>query len=151
MNYRQYTCRSIHCCLAIIGGFTFASVAMGSAISKNLQTLTIEASAQIELAYRQHPLERELRRQQLAEVVKSWRAAERDQSNNELLANWLRAAIVNSMPGSQDPLPPVPAFISAAKVHEPEIAIEPVLKTQPVADTKTESDPFRDDPVNASK
>jgi hypothetical protein len=124
---------------------------MGAGSSKNLQALTNEASAQIDLAYRQHPLQRELRRQQLAEVVKLWRAAEREQSNSELLANWLRAAIVNSMPGSQDPLPAAPAFKLAAKVHEPEIAIEPAVKTLPVADTKIDTDPFRDDAENDDK
>src|SRR4051794_31784549 len=144
----------LHCRSSLIAGLAisvalaFAGEVMGASSSEKLQTLTNETSAQINLAYRQHPSEKDLRRQQLAEVVKSWRAAEHNEANNERLANWLRAAMANSMPGSQDPLPPLPAFTSASKIHEPQLASEPALKAAPVEDSKTEADPFRDDPVN---
>jgi hypothetical protein len=138
-------------CIAISAEFAFAGEVMGASSSEKLQTLTNETSAQISLAYRQHPSERELRRQQLAEVVKSWRTAEHNEANNDRLANWLRAAMANSMPGSQDPLPPLPAFTSIVKVHEPQLASEPAVKTAPAEDSKTEADPFRDDPVIQGK
>jgi len=137
--------------LVLIAGLTFAADALGASSAKNLQALANEASVQIDLAYRQHPSERDLRKQQLAEALKSWRVAEHDTSNNERLANWLHAAIVNSMPGSQDPLPALPAFTSAAKIREPEIATAPAVKAASALDAKADSDPFRDDPVNSAK
>jgi hypothetical protein len=153
MNRRIHLhCRcSVIAGLAISAALAFAGEVMGASSSEKLQTLTNETSAQINLAYRQHPSERDLRRQQLAEVVKSWRAAEHNEANNERLANWLRAAMVNSMPGSQDPLPPVPAFTSIVKVHEPQLASEPAVKTSPAEESRAEADPFRDDPVNPGK
>jgi hypothetical protein len=137
--------------LVLIAGLTFVADATGASSAKNLQTLANEASAQIDLAYRQHPSERDLRKQQLTEALKSWRVAEHDTSNNERLANWLHAAIVNSMPGSQDPLPALPAFTAAAKIREPESASEAAVKAAPAVNAKAEADPFRDDPVNAAK
>jgi hypothetical protein len=112
-----------------------------------MQTLVNETFAQIDLAYRQHPSERELRRQHLAQVIKSWRTAEHSESNNERLTIWLRAAIVSSMPGSQEALPPEPAFTSGVKIREPELAPEAAVKPAHAPDVKVEADPFRDDPV----
>src|SRR3954471_2548326 len=126
-------------CIAISAEFAFAGEVMGASSSEKLQTLTNETSAQISLAYRQHPSEKDLRRQQLAEVVKSWRAAEHNDVNNERLANWLRAAMVNSMPGSQDPLPTVPAFTSAPKTHDPQRARDPTVKTAPAESSNREA------------
>src|SRR5690349_7096008 len=99
-------------CAMVSVGFVSASDAIGASTSKNLQSLVNEASAEIDLAYRQHAPERELRQQQLAEVLKAWRDAEHSQANNKQLANWLHAAIATSMPGSQEALPAVPTFAS---------------------------------------
>src|SRR5262245_29677151 len=80
-----------------------------------LQVLVNDTAAQIQLAYRQHPDEQATRREQLAAVIAAWRAAPRNEANNQRLANWLRAAIQSSMPGSNDPLPPAPTFTAILK------------------------------------
>ncbi|MEO7404888.1 MAG: hypothetical protein ABIU95_14570, partial [Burkholderiales bacterium] len=53
--------------------------------------LARETWAQFDLAYKMHPNERELRHEQLAAAVNAWRAAPRNDANNERLNNWLRA------------------------------------------------------------
>jgi hypothetical protein len=127
-----------------------------------LQVLVNAAAAQLQLAYRQHPDERARRQEQLAAAIAAWRAAPRSETNNERLATWLRAAIVSSMPGSQESLPAVPSFAAVVKAEpqpetheapaEPqavEKAIEKKAPTEAVA--KPEDDPFRDDPTSDSK
>jgi hypothetical protein len=101
--------------------------AMAGAADK-LQVLVNATAAQIQLAYRQHPDEQAARREQLAAVVAAWRAAPRNEANNERLANWLRAAIQSSMPGSKEPLPGAPSFGPIVKV-EPQPS--PREKAQP--------------------
>src|SRR4051794_372285 len=93
----QNICSAAICVVAIAAMIPTGALAAGS--SEKLQALVNDSSAQVELAYRQHPAERDARQKQLAEAVKSWRAAERNETNNERLARWLRAAIVSSMPG----------------------------------------------------
>jgi hypothetical protein len=93
--------------------------------AEKLQVLLNDTAAQIQLAYRQHPDEQTTRREQLAAVIAAWRAAPRSEANNERLANWLRAAIRSSMPGSHEPLPPAPGFTAAVKVEaqpQPQVA-----------------------------
>jgi hypothetical protein len=97
--------------------------------AEKLQVLLNDTAAQIQLAYRQHPDEQTTRREQLAAVIAAWRAAPRSEANNERLANWLRAAIRSSMPGSNEPLPPTPSFAAAVKVEtqpQPQVAPQPV-------------------------
>jgi hypothetical protein len=91
-----------------------------------LQVLVNDTAAQIQLAYRQHPDEQATRREQLAAVIAAWRAAPRNEANNQRLANWLRAAIQSSMPGSNDPLPPAPTFAAIVKPEpQPPQQIQP--------------------------
>jgi hypothetical protein len=134
-----------------------------------LQVLVNDTAAQLQLAYRQRPDERARRQEQLTAVVAAWRAAPRNEANNERLATWLRAAIVSSMPGSQEPLPAVPGFAAIVKAEpQPEAqkaAAEPqaaekkpqavekaIEKQSPVeAIAKPADDPFRDDPVSDGK
>jgi hypothetical protein len=78
--------------------------------------LIMAASDQFQLAYRMNPREAQLRQEQLSSAVAAWRAASRDNANNEMLTTWLRAAIRSSMPGSREGLPPVPTF--AVVKHE---------------------------------
>src|SRR5437016_851391 len=93
-----------------IAALIHATAVEAAGSTDKLRSLANDTAAQLELAYRQHPVERQLRQQQFAAVVKSWRVADRSETNNERLANWLHAAILSSMPGSQDPLPPAPSF-----------------------------------------
>jgi hypothetical protein len=132
-----------------------AGVAAGTA--DKLQSLVNDTVAQVQIAYRQHPDERERRREQLAAVIAAWRAAPRSEVNNERLAKWLRAAILSSMPGSQEPLPAAPGFVVNVKAEaRPEgpaapvatQAVEKAVEKKASVETvaKPEDDPFRDDP-----
>jgi hypothetical protein len=133
-----------------------AGVAAGTA--DKLQSLVNDTAAQVQIAYRQHPDQRERRQEQLAAVVAAWRMAPRSEANNEKLAAWLRAAILSSMPGSQEPLPAAPSFAASVKTqsraesHKTRLEPQAAEKRPPVeAVTKPEDDPFRDDPVNAGE
>jgi nucleoside phosphorylase len=122
-----------------------------------LQVLVNDTAVQLQLAYRQHPDERARRQEQLMTAVAAWRAAARSEANNERLATWLRAAIVSSMPGSQEPLPAVPSFAAIVKaepqsatheaIAEPQAAEKATEKKVPVETVAKPDDPFRDDPV----
>jgi hypothetical protein len=130
-----------------------------------LQILVNDTAAQLQLAYRQHPDERARRQEQLTAAVTAWRAAPRSEANNERLADWLRAAMLSSMPGSLEPLPAVPSFAVVVKtepqadVHKPtEVPIQPktaeiaISKKLPVETAvKPQTDPFRDDPISSGK
>jgi hypothetical protein len=125
------------------------STAIGAwaAPTSRLQILVNDAAAQIQLSYRQYPLERQRRHEQLAAAIASWRAAEHSKANDERLAAWLQAAILSSMPGSRDPLPPAPQF--AANVA-PEASTQPnaaLGETPVVRDQQADADPFQDDPL----
>jgi hypothetical protein len=74
------------------------------------------AAEQFQLAYRMNPGEAQHRQQQLNAVVAAWRAAPRDNVNDELFTTWLRTAIRSSMPGSSESLPSIPKF--AVAKHE---------------------------------
>ncbi|HVT29223.1 MAG TPA: hypothetical protein VHE81_14500 [Lacipirellulaceae bacterium] len=116
----------------------------------NLQQLVNDTAAQVQLAYRQLPNERDRRQAKLDSVVAAWRASNRDQASNERLATWLHTAILNSMPGSTKPLPPAPTFAASDKsVLHAAASVE--RKTPPVSDGKLDDDPFRDDPASESK
>jgi hypothetical protein len=83
----------------------------------SLQALVNDTAVQFQLAYRHDAAEHRRRYDELAKAVSAWRAAPRDAANNQRLADWLRAAMRTSMPGSHDPLPPVPQFELAAAVE----------------------------------
>jgi hypothetical protein len=118
-----------------------------SAAPKNkLQALVNETATQVQLAYRQHPGEQQLRREQLEATLASWRAAERSEANNALLIRWLHAAMQNSMPGSREPMPPKPTFVVASNVEAAgESRVEHKSPTLAI-EADAEADPFRDDP-----
>jgi hypothetical protein len=142
-------------CLVAIAWFMPGAAGLAAGTADKLQSLVNDTAAQVQLAYRQHPDERERRQEQLAAVVAAWRAAPRNEANNVRLATWLRAAILNSMPGSQEPLPAAPSFVANAKTeshaeaHEVREEPQAAEKKAPVETVaKPEDDPFRDDPVS---
>jgi hypothetical protein len=112
-----------------------------------LVALVNETSAQFQLAYRQHPAERERRQAQLSAVVSAWQTAPRSEASNQQLATWLRTAIRNSMPGSTEPLPPFPDFAANASEKARPALDRSAPNTAPVAQEK-QDDPFRDDPAD---
>ena len=146
----QFLCRfswnALLCLLAVAALLLMTARAAAKPADK-LQSLVNDTAAQIELAYRQNPTEGERRRAELVVVLAGWRAAERSEANNERLATWLRAAIRKSMPGVNEPLPAVPAFAATIK-NELLPAGKSVLKKKtPEPTTKSEADPFQDDPA----
>jgi hypothetical protein len=157
---RRPSCFAI---LALIAAcLTPAITGAATPATDKLQKLVNDTAAQLQLAYRQHPDERARRQEQLTAAVAAWRAAPRSEANNEKLATWLRAAILNSMPGSKESLPAIPSFAAVVKAepqpetHEAPVepqAVEKVIeKKAPVeAVVKPEDDPFRDDPESDSK
>ena len=152
--------------LVTIAWLSSAIAGAASPAADKLQVLVNNTAAQLQLAYRQHPDERARRQEQLSAAVAAWRAAPRSEANNERLATWLRAAILSSMPGSQEPLPAVPSFAAVVKVEpqpevreapmepqavakEPQVVEKANEKQAPVeAVAKPTDDPFRDDPVS---
>jgi len=135
--------------LALLIAATSLAIPVASTSAKDrLQTLVNDTAAQIQIAYRQHPDERDARREQLAAVIAAWRAAPRSESNNERLTTWLHAAISNSMPGSRAPLPVMPTFVADVKVESRLVENVETKKADATTGAKAEPDPFRDDPAN---
>jgi hypothetical protein len=122
------------------------AAAQRTAPASSLQALVNDVAAQIQLAYRQDPAERQRRHAELAAAVAAWRAGERSAANNRLLGEWLRAAIRSSMPGSTDPLPELPEFSRG-----PGSVGSPTAKsgrdTSLMTGNKSAGDPFGDDPL----
>jgi hypothetical protein len=113
----------------------------GTAAPRSLQSLVNDTAAQFQLAYRHDPAERQRRFEQLAAAVKSWRAAARSEANNRALAEWLRAAMRSSMPGSRTALLELPAFAAGVAANK---ATAPATMGD-----KSVGDPFADDPLPA--
>jgi hypothetical protein len=133
-----------------VAGISIAQAA--TKVDKN-QALIKAASAQFQLSYRRRPAEGESRQEQLKTVVAAWRAAPRNEANDEQLTGWLREAIRASMPGSREPLPPVPPFdppgprLPHVTDPPPTDSPEPAAVVAPSA-SADKSDPFRDDPLD---
>jgi hypothetical protein len=107
------------------------------AAAGRLQALVRATATQLQIAYRYNAEEQQHRREQLAAAVAAWRAAARSAANDQLLADWLRAAIRKSMPGSREPLPAVPNFDRPVAVA-PRAATTtaPLSKTSPSSTTR---------------
>jgi hypothetical protein len=134
---------------AVLLAPAFLTTAAEAASAKDgLQTLVNDTAAQIQIAYRQHPDEREIRREQLAAAIAAWRAAPRSETNNEVLRTWLHAAIGNSMPGSREPLPAIPTFVAKAQVESRLVGSMDAKNAAAEQGAKAETDPFRDDPAS---
>lgn len=112
--------------------------------------------AQFELVYRSQPAEYERRQKQFNAVIAAWRAAPATATTDQLLSDWMRAAMRASMPGSRTPLPPTPRFVPTLDRKQPlagfdllsrqyaEPAETPESVVRPVATTSM--NPFLDDP-----
>jgi hypothetical protein len=120
-------------------------LAPSSAIAQTpnkLQLLVNETAAQFKMAYRHNTDEHRARYDQLSNALAAWNSAPRGEENDKLLADWLRSTISRSMPGSRDPLPPLPEFNRPFK--------EITAAHTPDADKRT-GDPFADDPLDAAQ
>jgi hypothetical protein len=106
-----------------------------------LQSLVNDTATQFKMAYRHNTEEHRVRYDQLSQALNAWKKAPRSEENDKLLADWLRAAIRRSMPGSREPLPPLPDFKRPTK---------DASLLAPSADKRT-GDPFADDPLDAAE
>lgn len=147
-------CRAIRLAAGLMAGLAVVAVVAPAAMAQSpaantpnansavpaagrLQALLRATDTQFQIAYRFNAEEQQHRREQLAAAVAAWRAAGRDSANDQRLADWLRAAIRNSMPGSREPLPAVPNFERPA-VAAPTAATTtaPLSKTTPSSTTR---------------
>jgi len=131
-----------------------AAVSIAAQPVDRTQALVAAASAQFQLSFRMRPAEGQLRQEQLRAAVAAWRAAPRNEFNDERLRNWLREAIRASMPGSRAALPAIPNFggesPQAPQVTDPPPVAppEPTPTVGPEDPSPDSEDPFRDDPAD---
>lgn len=78
--------------------------------SSSLQQLVDELAAQFWFAHRANLPEFQYRHEQLRQAIAAWNASSQNAADRQLMATWLRDAVHSSMPGMQQPLPPLPAF-----------------------------------------
>jgi hypothetical protein len=121
-----------------IGAGAVAQPASGQSAAQ-LQVLVNDTVAQFQLAYRHNVAEQRRRYDEVAQVLAAWRQAPRNESNNQLLEDWLRGAIRNSMPGSQAPLPQLPQFDQQQEHQEINGGDPPAATTLPTSSPLTES------------
>lgn len=103
-----------------------------------LQPLLNDAVAQLEISYRYDWTELERRYQIVSQAVVAWNKSSRDAVNNQRLADWLRAVMQSSMPGSQQALPPIPEFETEPVETEP-LPTPSVDRPQAAPESPTES------------
>jgi hypothetical protein len=159
---------------ASIPALASAAMAASQATPDHIQSLIGETTAQFQLAYRLQPSEGEQRQAELNAVVAAWRSAAHNETNDQRLTTWMRAAIRTSMPGSREPLPPQPSFAVTKRVAKPLVEPSPaavapadtaIASPQPASKTETRTDestskpeagsidhwlvdPFQDDPID---
>jgi hypothetical protein len=143
---------SIHCAdaraarkVTLVAASLVMLLAPSSAFAQTptkLQSLVNETAAQFKMAYRHNTEEHRARYEQLSQALAAWKKAPRTEENDRLLADWLRGAIRSSMPGSHEPLAPLPKFKRPSE--------ETAATQTPPADKLT-GDPFADDPLDAAE
>ncbi len=117
-----------------------------------LQSLVNDTAKQLHLSYRHNLTESHARHEQVRLAIAAWKAAPRNNANNQLLAQWLRQAIRNSMPGSHVPLPAIPKFDRAAlrtgitPTSQAGSQVKAAAAESATAANAPGVDPFRDDP-----
>ena len=117
-----------------------------------LQSLVNDTAKQLHLSYRHNLTQSHARYEQVRLAIAAWKAATRNDANDQLLAQWLRHAIRNSMPGSHVPLPAIPEFDRPAvrTGNTPTSQAKPQAKAasaeSATAGNAPGVDPFRDDP-----
>lgn len=139
------------CCGAVIIA-SLPAWAVAHTSSKELQLLVNDAAKQLQISYRHDFTESHARHEHIRHAITAWKISTRSDADNQLLALWLRQVIRSSMPGSHEPLPPIPEFdrhethpTSASPTADvPQEAVTP-MESSSTTDSQNE-DPFRDDP-----
>jgi hypothetical protein len=97
--------------------------------SADLRTLVADLAFELRLVYRDNLPEYTRRHEKLREAIIAWNASSRSAAERREMADWLRSAIRRSMPGSAQPMPPLPMIGEVGR------------------EESGEGDPFRDDPL----
>lgn len=150
MSERTTTIVSALVALAILGlGVTAQPT--GDPASGRIEALESDLRFQIEMSWRHDGRTRDVREAQLAETLAAWEASPQTGPDRQLLENWLRGAIVGTLPGESGEFPPAPAFSEliveaakpaiapgpAANPSAPPGAVEPPPASKPQADVNT--------------
>lgn len=147
MSERTTTIVSALVALAILGlGVTAQPT--GDPASGRIEALESDLRFQIEMSWRHDGRTRDVREAQLAKTLAAWVASPQTGPDRQLLEQWLRKAIVGTLPGESGEFPPTPAFseliVEAEKpaiVPKPDAtppalprAVEPPPASKPQAD-----------------
>jgi hypothetical protein len=106
-----------------------------------LQPLVNDAVAQLKISYRHDRVEREKRYEEIGRAAAAWNKSKRDAADNERLAEWLRGAMRVSMPGSHEPLPPLPEFAPAKTKDERNTEKKSDVNESPTTSVETTAEP----------
>ncbi|MBA4105417.1 MAG: hypothetical protein C0485_06635 [Pirellula sp.] len=147
MSERTTTIVSALVALAILGlGVTAQPT--GDPASGRIEALESDLRFQIQMSWRHDGRTRDVREVQLAETLAAWETSPQTGPDRQLLEQWLRKAIVGTLPGESGEFPPTPAFSEliveaekpaivpgpAANPSAPPGAVEPPPASKPQAD-----------------
>jgi hypothetical protein len=90
----------------------------GDRTSRRLESLESDLRFQIAMAWRHEGRTREARESQLDEVLEAWRASPQTEADQQLLQQWMRDAILSSLPGESGEFPPAPTFSPRIEANE---------------------------------
>ena len=90
----------------------------GNRTDRRLESLESDLRFQIAMAWRHEGRTREARESQLEEVLDAWRASPQTEEDQRILRNWMRGAILSSLPGESGEFPPAPAFSQRPEANE---------------------------------
>ena len=132
MSERTTSIVSALVALAILGlGVTAKPTA--DPTSGRIEALESDLRFQIEMSWRHDGRTRGLRTVQLEETLAAWNDSPQSLEDRVLLENWLRAAIVDTLPGESGEFPPMPKF----SVAKPEAKPKPAVPRQPQPSAET--------------
>lgn len=138
MSERTTSIVSALVALAILGlGVTAKPTA--DPTSGRLEALEGDLRFQIEMSWRHDGRTRGLRTAQLEETLAAWNDSPQSLEDRGLLEKWLRAAIVDTLPGESGEFPPTPKFSVPKPEAKPKPAVPP--QSQPAAETPAAAKP----------
>lgn len=132
MSQRTTTILSALVALAILGLGVTARPTEDPASGRR-GALESDLRFQIEMSWRHDGRTRDAREAQLAATLAAWEASPQTGPDRQLLEQWLRGAIVGTLPGESGEFPPTPAFSQrAAEAKQPAAAPDARAKPSPL-------------------
>ncbi|MEO2048943.1 MAG: hypothetical protein ABGX16_20490 [Pirellulales bacterium] len=105
--------------LTLVACTLIAAAILGAAVTAQhghrqplsaLAELESDLRIQLQMAFRHDTTQHQIRQEQLDQVLNAWLQSPRSPADRQLLTQWLRQSIRDSMPGSTHPLPSLPSF-----------------------------------------